>query len=739
MRRFLKLGAWLAILVGALLLYLDRTVQSGFGRHHWRDPVRFYAVPRRVSIGIAIDAAGIPEELAALDYESVADPPTEPGTYRRRPDRIDLYLRDAPVPDSFGDRDARQVRITLDAGRVLDIVDENDGRVGHVDLEPRPLDGSFEGHWTARRRLRLSEIPPQVVDAVLAAEDERFLSHYGIDFTSLLRALHANWQAGEVKQGGSTITQQLIKNHFLTQERTLWRKLREIPLALALERRYSKPEILEAYLRSVYLGHDRLVGVHGLAEGAWVYFGKPVSELTLGEGATLAGIIRAPNVYSPIRHPERALARRNQVLAHMQELGWATPEEVRAARAETAGVPQTRSAASAAYFVQHAASELADAGFAPETLAAGSDVFTTVDARLQDIVTEEVRRASRGLGGAQVAVVAIDPLSGALRALAGGRDYLESQYDRASRMRRPVGSMFKPFVALAAIADPTTGVTPATRLEDAPITIGSGPTAWTPRNYDDRYRGAVTLRETLAGSLNVPTVRLAERVGWDALAAFGDRLGVSGRPLPRVPSIALGAFESSLLDVTSAYTVFPGGGIRVEPFSVESVKAPSGVVVFDHEPVETKLAPAGASYVVHTMLEDVVDEGTALELRAGGLGGAVAGKTGTTSDQRDAWFVGYTPSLVLGVWVGFDDDRPLSGGAAQLAVPLWGAIAKRAFDGVTLEPFRRPGEVEEVEVDRATGLLGAPRCGPSDSEVFVAGTAPTESCEWTIGSAKVTS
>ncbi|MDG2306445.1 MAG: PBP1A family penicillin-binding protein [Candidatus Binatia bacterium] len=741
MRRWrVKLGLWLLVCLGLGLFWLDRTVQTGFGVEHWRDPVRFYAAPQTISIGVAIEEAGILGEIAALDYREVKGEPVEPGTFRRTDDDLEIHLRPAPVSDAFGDRSPRRARLVLEEGRVLDIVDERDGRVAAIELEPRPLDGLYDAHWTGRRRMRLQDVPPVVVAAVLAAEDARFSHHFGLDFSSLLRAARENWRAGEVKQGGSTITQQLIKNHFLSQERTIWRKMREIPLALALERRYSKDEILEAYLASVYLGHDRLVGVHGLAEGAWVFFGKSVSDLTVGEGATMAGIIRAPNIYSPLRHPERALVRRNQVLSTMEALRWITPQEAAAARAEKGGLPQTRRAASEAYFVQHAVGELEDAGFAPAELSAGSDVFTTLDARLQDIVAEEVERASREIGGAQLAVVALDPLTGSLRALVGGRDYLESQYDRASRMRRPVGSMFKPFVALAAVADPESGVTPATRLLDAPIKVGSGRTEWVPRNHDGRFRGEVTLRETLADSLNVPTVRLAQQVGIERLAAFGERVGVSSRPLPRLPSIALGAFESSLLDVASAYTVFPGGGIRVEPFAIDSVKAPSGVVLYDVEPVETPMAEAAPTYVVHTMLEGVVDDGTAARLRASGLRGAFAGKTGTSTDQRDAWFVGYTPSLVLGVWVGFDDDRSLPGGGSKLAVPLWGAIARRAFAGAPPEPFRRPGEVEVVELDEATGLRASPECGPSVSEVFVAGTAPAESCrKWTAGNGQLSS
>ncbi len=741
MRRWLLRGGLGLVLLGGLgAVYVDRTIHTGFGDGRPRGPVRYYAAPRRIGIGVRLDASGLSQELAALDYRETDGPPSEPGTYRRLEDGLEIFLREAPYAGAYGARPPRRVRLLVEEARVRDILDEEEGAVASFDLEPRPLEGVYEGHWTSRRRTRLEDVPPKVVDAVLAAEDARFLDHMGIDFGSLARAFEANWRAGEVRQGGSTITQQLIKNHFLTQERTLWRKMREIPLALALERRYTKREILAAYLASVYLGHDRLVGVHGLAEGAWVYFGKDVSDLTLGEGAMLAGIIRAPNANSPLRHPERARVRRDRVLEHLQELGWATAAEVAAARAEPIGRPQTRGAASESYFVQNVASELAAIGWPSGGLPTGTDVFTTLDARLQEIVTEEVQQAAGVLAGAQVAVVALDPLSGEIRALAGGRDYLESQFDRASRMRRPVGSMFKPFVALAALADPEAGITPATRLQDAPLTVGEGAAAWMPRNHDGRFRGTVTLREALVDSLNVPMVRLAERVGFERLAAFGDRLKIRSDPLPRLPSIALGSFESSLLDVTAAYTLFPGGGVRVEPFSVRAVKAPSGIVLHHREPAEVELTPTAPSYVVHSMLEDVVDEGTAQGLREAGVKAAFAGKTGTTSEQRDAWFVGYTPSLVLGVWVGFDDDRPLPGGAAQLAVPLWGSIARRAFAGGSLEPFRRPAGVEEIEIDAASGLRAAPGCEQAVSEVFVAGTAPARSCdEWKTGATKVSS
>ena len=725
------------LVAAAALVWLDRTVVRGFGEARWRHPVRIYAAPRAIEVGIDIDATGIAEELHELGYRAVTSPPVEPGTFRRSAQRLEIELNPAPDPGSFGTRPAQQVAIELDGGRRVRAIElqPSGRRVESIALEPRPLDGLFTSHWTGRASLRLEDVPTTVVDAVLAAEDYRFLAHHGVDPTSLLRAVRVNWRAGEVRQGGSTITQQIVKNYFLTQERTFSRKLREIPMALLLELHFDKREILECYLATVYLGHDRLVGIYGLAEAAAVYFGKPVSQLTLAEGALLGGMIRAPNIYSPLRHPDAALRRRNQVLDQMAELGWITPEQAAAAQDEPLEPPVGRTAPPEAYFMEHVRRALDEDALDPARLAFGSEVFTTLDGRLQRFASEAVDAAGRrldrgraGKRGTQIAVVAIDPRDGAIRALVGGRDFLASQLDRATRSRRQVGSLFKPFAYLAAISDPESGITPATMLMDEPISVRVDNVTWSPKNVDERYRGPVTVRHALEHSLNVPTVRFAESYGIDRIAAFGDRLGLLGEGLPRVPSLALGAFETSLLRVTAAYTLFPRGGDRVQPYAVASVKAPSGVLLQRTRAVTEPVAAPDASYVVHAMLEGVVTRGTAGEIGRSGLSGSFAGKTGTSNDNRDAWFVGYTPSLVVGVWVGFDDDASLHGTAAQLAVPVWLAIMKRALAGTPRERFAVPDGVELVSVEAASGKRADASCGPAITEVFLAGTAPRESC-----------
>lgn len=736
--RLLRRVLLILVLAGAAVVFwLDRKVVQGFGEARWRHPVRIYAAARTVAVGVDIDAAGISDELHDLGYRAVKGRPEEPGTFRRGAQRLELYLNEAPEPDAFAARPARRVVIELDGGkRVRSIELEPDGRtVESLELEPLALEGLFTSHWTGRRALALGDVPSIVVDAVLAAEDERFMTHHGIDPGSLVRAAHVNWVAGEVLQGGSTITQQIVKNHFLTQERTFSRKLREIPMALLLEARFDKREILECYLATVYLGHDRLVGIYGLAEAAAVYFGKPVAKLTLAEGAMLAGMIRAPNVYSPIRHPETALRRRDQVIDKLAGLGWITAAQAAAARAERPKSPAGRAAPPEAYFMQHVRRALEADGLDPSRLGFGSAVFTTLDHRLQRMASEAVEAAGRrldrnrpGKRSAQIAVVALDPRDGAIRALVGGRDFLTSQLDRATRSRRQVGSLFKPFVYLAAIGDRESGVSPATILLDEPISVQIDRTTWTPKNIDERYRGPVTVRHALEHSLNVPTVQLAESYGIDRIAAFGDRLGLVSAGLPRVPSLALGAFESSLLRVTSAYTIFPRGGERVVPHAVDGVKAPSGVVLQRARQRTERVAAPDATYVVHAMLEGVVAHGTAGEIGRSGLRGSIAGKTGTSNDNRDAWFVGYTPSLVVGVWVGFDDDASLRGGAAQLAVPVWLAIMKRALAGMPRARFPVPDGVELVAVEASSGKRADAGCGPAITEVFLAGTAPRETC-----------
>ncbi|MFP6663230.1 MAG: transglycosylase domain-containing protein [Deltaproteobacteria bacterium] len=683
---------WVLALLVAGFFYLDFRVRQGFADGRWTNPIRFRAAPPVLKAGMDIDALGLGRMLLARGYgEALGGPDTpieEAGRFRRTADAVEIFLKPMPQAQTFADRPAFRIRLVLAGSRIRLIRDTATGdRLAEVRLTPLPLAGVLGEHWTRRTEFSLADVPPHVIDAILAAEDAHFLDHPGINLKSMVRAMQVNWRAGRIRQGGSTLTQQFVKNHFLTQDRTFTRKLLEIPIALALEARFSKEEILEAYVGTVYLGHDRLVGVHGLAEGAAVFLGKSLQEMTVADGALLAGLIRAPNIYSPLRRPERALRRRNQVLEEMRDLAWIDDATFLAALRETLPQPQPRPAASEAYFLQEVLREMVRHGMPVDRLGTGSEVFTTLDLALQHIATEEAGKLAARHPGLEVEVVALDPATGALRALVGGSDFLKGQLDRTRRAHLAAGSIFKPFLLLAAFASEPAGITPETEILDAPVTVEIPGGVWRPRNSDGRFRGSVSVGEALSRSLNVPMVRLAQRIGIEELAAFGDTMGLADAPLPRVPALALGAFDASLRNVTASYSIFPNAGEAVSVYAVESVKAPSGTLLYQADPLREARADADAVREVHDLLVSVADEGTARSIGASGVRSAVAGKTGTTNESRGVWFVGYTPDLLLGVRLAYGDRRSLGRDAAQLAVPFWASIVRQAERGYPIVPF----------------------------------------------------
>ncbi len=712
-----------------MLLWLDHRVRAGFEDGHWLHPVRMLSAPVEIRPGMDLALGGFWQEVALRGYRRAAgDGPLVAGPWRRTGHAVELAL--LPGDRVAGAAPAAQVRLDLEAERLIRLRDP--GRGGALDalvLGPRPIEGVLEEHFVPRPRLSIEDIPPGVVDAVLAAEDVRFLEHPGINPASMLRALAANLRAGRVLQGGSTLTQQFVKNHFLTRDRTLARKLVEIPMALLLEWHFAKERILEAYLATVYLGHRDGRAIHGLAEGARVWLGKELADITLADGALLAGLIRAPNVYSPARHPERALRRRDQVIDALERENWIGPGEAASARRDQPTFGSVVAMAPESFFVRQVQRELEASAPGALDLGPGVEVFTTLDPRLQRIAVEEVKRSVVARGGAEAAVVALDPRTGALRALVGGTDYGASHLDRATRARRAVGSLFKPFLYEAAIARPELGLTAATLIEDRPIQVGEGATAWVPRNADGRWHGKVTLREALVRSLNAPAVWVGNQVGFTELARIGGDVFATAEPLAVAPSLSLGAFDASLLDVVAAYSAFVAPGRVVRPHAVEAVHGPSGARLLAVESETREVGDPAAFYVVHTLLEGVVADGTARRVGAADLGRPLGGKTGTTNDARDAWFVGYTPSLVLGIWIGHDDGHPLAGDGASLAVPLWIAIARRAFAGQPVETFAMPEGVEVVAIDDATGLRGDSSCGPARPYAFLRGTAPEGTCD----------
>jgi len=591
--------------------------------------------------------------------------------------------------------------------------------------------------WRITPPVTLRSLPGYVPRAFLAAEDVRFDYHPGIDPIGMVRALFTDIRAHGIAAGGSTIDQQIIKTRFLSQERTWRRKITEIVLAMLLDARMPKSEILEVYLNDVYLGNSGGKPIIGIDEASRLYFDKAPSQLRVEEAAVLAGMIRAPNRDTPEKRPEIARARRDAILAVMRDHGWIDDAQLASAKAADVAfsggdIPQ---APYPFYLRALRADIVKQIGISP-VIEGGLTIVCEMDPDAQRNAERLAARAPAQLEAShswlraqarseplQVAMLSVDPRSGGVRALVGGSDYNVSPFDRTSAMRRQPGSAFKTFAYLAAIASKK--ATTASLLLDAPISIAvNGNETWEPHNYDDRFRGRVTVREAFEHSLNVPTVRLSEEIGVARVAGTAEKFGFEEK-FARIPALPLGVTEVSMRELTAAYTPFPNLGIRVEPFLLREVRDRAGKTLYAHELEQKRVADAGVAYIVHTLLRGVVQRGTASRLKRYGLG-YVAGKTGTTSDYRDAWFVGYTADMVTSVWVGFDHGAPLRLSSGESAIPIWGEYM-RSIPHLRDEPKPPPG-VTFRDIDPETGMLWQEGCPSPVHEVFLAGTAPTLKC-----------
>jgi len=627
--------------------------------------------------------------------------------------------------------------------------------VGRVTLDAPILTALMTGTREKRRRVALEAIPARLQEAVLAIEDRRFYYHPGIDPIRIVGAVLTNvFGDRPYLVGGSTITQQLARNFFLTEQmaveqqtrqRSPRRKILEQFMAMILETKATKDEILELYLNEVYLGNRGSFALHGVAEASKIYFGKDVRNLTLSEAALVAGIIQSPWNHSPFNNPDRARDRRNVVLRAMADAGYITSDAADRAQKEPVAVVARAVDNAAPYFVDYLG-EVLDDSFPGIVSKPGTlDIYTTLDLNLQrsaqDAVREGMASVDAVLGRrkrgprrvAQAALVAIDPRSGDILAFIGGRSYNQSQFNRAASARRQIGSTFKPFVYLAAFekaADEGSGdITPATLVYDEPTTWNYDNREWTPKNYDGEYDGAITLRRALAMSRNIATVKVAEQAGYDRVVALWRKTRVGATDQVKAyPSVALGTAELTPLEVAEAYTVFPGFGKLKKLRAVISV-------VSGEESVKPKVIPGvevarpATAYLVTHMMRSVLNEGTGASARSAGFTADAAGKSGTTNDLRDAWFVGFTPELLTVVWVGLDDNQPLGMSGSTAALPIWTAFMKKALAGRAGSSFDVPEGVTFVEVDRDTGKLATPLCPRVTNEAFLSGTEPLADCE----------
>ena len=705
---------------------------------------RVYARPLVLRQGQAVSQRELVASLNDLGYAQRAVA-TVPGEFAIAGDDVTIMPRAADAGDPI------RVSFLPGASAIQRIAVAGREKGDSVQLDPPLLTALMTGQGREKRlRVPLASIPKYAQLAVLAIEDQGFYSHPGINPFRIGAAAMTNIFGDNPNLVGySTITQQLARMFFLADEfnaeltegrRSYVRKLREALMSLVLERRTSKDTILELYLNDVYLGQRGSFAIHGVAEAARLFFGKDVANLSLGEAALIAGVIRSPAPHSPFANPERAIERRDVVLRAMADEDYISPEAADRAAREPLQVVAGAVDHEAPYFVDMVGGQLAEAfpGLTAET--GRVDVFTTLDLNLQraalDAVRDGLAHVDRLLAErdrpepAQAALIAVDPRNGEILAMIGGRSYNQSQYNRAIAARRQPGSVFKPFVFLAAFEyaaeEGRTDLTPASLTIDEPATFVFDDQIWEPRNFD-AYDGEITWRRALAMSRNLGTIRVGETIGFDRVAERWRAVGV-GTPPPPFPSITLGAFELSPIDVAQAYTLFVNAG-RVRPLTaIERIETTDR----EWRPDRAALTPAArpdTTFLVTNMMRSVLDEGTAVGARAAGFALDAAGKTGTTNDFRDAWFVGFTPDLLAVVWVGFDNNEPVSLTGAQAALPIWATFMQAALAGRPSTPFEVPDGITFVEIDRDTGKLAHPTCPHVFRESFLAGTEPTEYCD----------
>ena len=598
-------------------------------------------------------------------------------------------------------------------------------------VDSEPVARLYGDDWRLTEPVRIEELPPHVPRAFLAAEDVRFYRHPGVDVFGLARATAANVKSRGVTQGGSTITQQLIKQKLFSNQRTLRRKLPEMLLALTLSIRMSKNEVLEGYLNEVYLGEYGGAPIYGIDEASWVYFDKPPARLRPEEAALIAGTIRAPNRDNPIKRPGEARARRDAILGVMHDEQWLTADEYERARERPVRLNEgTLPDAPYGHYLSALRTELATLKRMPRS---GIRIVANLDPAMQEAAekvaregTAALRRRRRHLADRddlQVAILSADPHSGAVRALVGSRDFARDVADRTRRMKRQPGSALKPFVYATALE--TRDYTPVTSLNDAPMRVElSRNETWAPRNYDERFRGPVALRVALEQSLNVPTVKLAEDVGLRRIAEKLEDFGFD-EEFERVPSLPLGVTEVTLRELVAAYSAFPSLGKVPELHLIQEVRDRRGRTLYRRKPRSERAVEAPVAWLTHDLLRGVVARGTASRLVDEGLG-HVAGKTGTTTDYRDAWFVGYAPDLVTGLWIGCDGGTPLRLSAAEAAVPLWAAYMDRVK--TSNEEIPPPEGIVFRDIDPGNGRLWRPGCDGPVREAFLEGTEPETDC-----------
>jgi penicillin-binding protein 1B len=745
------------VIAGGIFTYYyikySRMIDARLSGNFFQNTTQIFSAPGHISTAQAWGAEDLTDYLTRVGYRPQADPnalgqyTVQGNTVDIRPSSLSYFAGKNALAVQFRGKSIRSIR-PLEGGTELDT----------AEIEPELITNLFDSAREKRRPVRYEDLPVLLVDAILSAEDKRFFEHGGFDFIRIVGAAWADIRhTSQHYQGASTITMQVARTFFLSTDRNWRRKLAEAQISLELEQRFNKQQIFEMYANEVYLGNRGSFGIRGFSEASVAYFGKDMRELSLSEYAYLAGIIRAPNYYSSAdRHPERGVQARDRVLTQMLENKYITADDLEEAKKAPLNIVRASgSGREAPYFIDMVKDHLLDKYSENQLLSENFRVYTTLDPALERAAVAAIdagmknvdtllakkydkwkrelakKGSNEPVPQAQVALVALDPRNGEIKAVVGGRDYGQSQLNHALAHRQP-GSVFKPFVYAAAFDNAVDGVqpiiTPATAIDDEPTTFEFDGKEYTPNNYGEKFMGRVTVRDALTNSLNVATVKVAELIGYGRVVQVARQMGL-GTNIQPTPSVALGAYEMTPVDVAAGYTTFATMGTRSEPQFVRSVVNSNGEVLEKFTPqTHTALDPRVA-FLVDSVLKDVLNRGTGAGVRARGFTLPAAGKTGTS---RDGWFAGFTSNLLCVIWIGFDDNRDLGFTGGVTAGPIWADFMIRA---TAMAPYRdvkdfsMPDGVQSVVIDPESLQLATANCPTTREEVYVAGSAPTEFCE----------
>ena len=731
----------------------SRMIDARLSGNVLQNTTQIFSAPEHISAGQAWGPEDLTAYLTRVGYRPIQDASAigqftaQENTVDIRPSKLSYFAGNNALAVQFRGKSIRSIK-PLAGGGELDT----------AEIEPELITNLFDSAREKRRPVRYEDLPVMLVDAILSAEDKRFFEHGGFDFIRIVGAAWADVRhSSQHYQGASTITMQVARTFFLSTDRNWRRKLSEAMISIELEQRFNKQQIFELYANEVYLGNRGSFGIRGFSEASVAYFGKDLRQLGLPECAYLAGIIRAPNYYSSAdRHPERGVQARDRVLTQMLDNKYISAEDVQDAKRATLKIIRTSiSGSEAPYFVDMVKDHLLDKYSENELLSENFRVYTTLDPVLQRAAAAAVdagmknvdlllakkydkwrrEQAKKGstepIPQAQAALVALDPRTGEIKAVIGGRDYGQSQLNHALAHRQP-GSVFKPFVYAAAFDNAVDGVqpviTPATTIDDEPTTFEFDGNYYTPNNYHERFMGRVTVRDALTNSLNVATVKVAELIGYGRVVQVARKMGL-GMNIQPTPSVALGAYEMTPIDVAAGYTTFATMGTRAEPQFLRIVVNADGTPLEKFTPQTHLALDPRVAFLVDSLLKDVLNRGTGASVRARGFTLPAAGKTGTS---RDGWFAGFTSNLLCVIWIGFDDNRDIGLAGGVVAAPIWADFMTRATALAQyrdVKDFAMPDGVQSVLIDPDTLQLATANCPTTREEVYVVGSAPTVYCE----------